>query len=103
MRRVQTSTEKRLWPLPDPLRTCGVVIAIFPESGLGIVHPLQGDDAVFFCEDFLGDWGNVHQGHTVTFRVTDYGLGPIAEAVCNIHDPESEQALIDYQCRILID
>lgn len=94
---VNNSSTNRIWPRFDPNRTCGVVIALFRESGLAIVHPLVGDDAVVFCEDFLGDWRNLRQGQNVTFRITDYGSGPIAELVANIHDPESEQALLNWQ------
>lgn len=90
-RLVAAPTIKRIWPLPDASRTCGVVTIAF-QNGLGIIHTMGDQDVIFYSADVLGHV-SIQPGQTVTFRVED----DQAILICNIHSPISEQALLDFQ------
>lgn len=86
-----TSTHK--YPRHDHARIAGVVKSIDETSGLIRIGGAEGIDLPFLNQDVLGSAANMRPGQTVTLIQAD----DAATLICNIHDDESVQALIDHQ------
>lgn len=100
-RRVPPKPSGRIWPLYE--RQGGVVTHIDSESRCGHIVYSSYETGyahahlIFFGEDMFGEgaFARLTLGQTVTFDFDP--VQGLAMGVCNIGDPISEQALLDYQ------